>query len=436
MTPELVTVPLSAIVFDEKLYPRLDGHIPQKVQEYARDMPQIEGAGKWIAVNAENVLIDGRHRQLAYRILHEGDEHALITAWRYPVVSPLETLRLAASLQDRGTSLSTEDRIGVAQHLYTLGLSSQADIGAALGVAQSTVSGWLSRTLKDEKERQRAKARALWLACHTQKDIADAVGVDQKTITNWMEEFRKKSDADIFLNLTSAERGNAAHLTDFNPPLDDLWCHGKDAPRPRHYRTDEEHWLDNLLYLSTNPFDIVVDPFADRGSTGALCRKRLRRYWVSDPTPSVEREAEIRRWDITQGLPKLPSWQDVRLVYLDPPSWAYAEGQTRDDPPDLAHRVREDYAALLAEIIHAFGKRLSPGAVIALLMCPSQWDAPDRRYTDHLMDIACLVRLPIQMRIVCPYETDHCTPEMVAWAQATKQCLVLKREIVMWEVRD
>ena len=167
MKPELVTIPLSAIVFDEKLYPRLDGHIPQKVQEYARDMPQIEGAGKWMAVNADNVLIDGRHRQLAYRTLHADEEHVPVQVWRYPVVSPLETLRLAASLQDRGTALKAEDRIAVAQHLYALGLSSQADIGAALGVGQSTVSGWLSRTLKEEKERQREKARALWLGCHT-----------------------------------------------------------------------------------------------------------------------------------------------------------------------------------------------------------------------------------------------------------------------------
>jgi DNA-directed RNA polymerase specialized sigma24 family protein len=429
-------IPLSAIVFDEKLYPRLDGHIPQKVQEYVRDMPSIEAAGKWMAINAENVLIDGRHRQLAYRKLHEGDAHAPVQVWRYPVASPLETLRLAASIQDRGTSLSTEDRIAVAQHLYALGLSSQADIGAALGVAQSTVSGWLSRTLKDEKDRQREKARALWLACQTQREIADAVGVDQKTITNWMEDVRKKSEADIFLNLTSAERANATHLTDFQPPLDDVWYHGTDAPRPKHYGTDGAHWLDNLLYLYTHPFDIVVDPFARGGSTIDLCQKRLRRYWVSDRNPRVEREAEIHRWDITTGMPKLPSWKDVRLVYLDPPSWRYAEGQSSDDPADLALMCREDYAAMLAEIIHAFGKRLSPGAVIALLIGPSQWESPGRRYTDHLMDIACLVRLPIQLRIVCPYGYEHCTPEMVDWARAQKQCLVLTREIVVWGVRD
>ena len=57
-------------------------------------------------------------------------------------------------------------------------------------------------------------------------------------------------------------------------------------------------WLDNLLYLYTNPADIVVDPFAGSGSTIDLCKKRQRRYWVADRKPIVEREHEIRKHDL------------------------------------------------------------------------------------------------------------------------------------------
>lgn len=52
--------------------------------------------------------------------------------------------------------------------------------------------------------------------------------------------------------------------------------------------------MDNLLYLYTEPFDVVVDPFAGGGSTIDVCRKRFRRYWVSDRKPIVERPAAGR----------------------------------------------------------------------------------------------------------------------------------------------
>ena len=55
---------LSQIIFDEGLYPRVDGHDPATVQTYVRDMEQIEAAGKLISINADGILLDGRHRML------------------------------------------------------------------------------------------------------------------------------------------------------------------------------------------------------------------------------------------------------------------------------------------------------------------------------------------------------------------------------------
>ena len=60
--------------------------------------------------------------------------------------------------------------------------------------------------------------------------------------------------------------------------------------------------VDNLLYFYTQPFEIVVDPFAGSGSTIDVCQKRLRRYWVSDRKPIPERAHEIRLWDMTEGF--------------------------------------------------------------------------------------------------------------------------------------
>src|SRR5262249_60165260 len=106
------------------------------------------------------------------------------------------------------------------------------------------------------------------------------------------------------------------------------------------------------------------------GSTIDICKKRFRRYWVSDRKPIVEREHEIRKHDLTDGLPPLPTlyWQHVRLVYLDPPYWKQAEGKYSDEPTDLANMSLESFTKTLVEIVRAFAKKLKPGAAIRMGM--------------------------------------------------------------------
>ena len=177
---------------------------------------------------------------------------------------------------------------------------------------------------------------------------------------------------------------------------------------------------------------LVVDPFAGSGSTIDVCKKRKRRYFVSDRKPIVEREHEIRRHDLTDGLPKVPRWKDVRLVYLDPPYWKQAEGQYSNDPTDLANMPLDQFHDTLAGIIDGFAKKLSD-AYIALIIQPTQWKAPDRQFTPHLIEIARRVRLPIDMQFSVPYESQQCTAQMVEWAKQNKRCLVLTREIIVWK---
>jgi hypothetical protein len=179
---------------------------------------------------------------------------------------------------------------------------------------------------------------------------------------------------------------------------------------------------------------VVVDPFAGGGSTIDVCKKRLRRYWVADRKPVVERQHEICEHDLTAGLPRVP-WQDVKVVYLDPPYWKQAEGRYSNDPTDLANMPLEEFTKALATIINGFAKKLSPSAVIALLMQPTQWNAPDHRYTDHIWDMARLVKLPIELRVQCPYESQQCTAQQVDWAKANRKVLVISRELVIWKVK-
>lgn len=429
--PELVTVPYSSIQFDEGLYPRVNGHDPEVVQTYARDMEQIEEAGKYISINADGVLLDGRHRHLAYKKRAEGATDFDVQVFRYPVASKLESFRIACRLQDRGKALSNDDRQASAKRLYALGDQLLKDIAAALGVSAATVSTWLSRTIKEEKERKKAKAYEMWLACATQEEIAAAVEMTQQTVANWEDNFTKTSATEDFVN-----------SRDFDPPIYNVWKLQNKTNQVDHFGNSEPKWVENLLYLYTEPSSIVVDPFAGSGSTIDVCKKRGRRYFVSDRKPIVEREHEIRQHDLIDAegsvhMPAVPRWKDVDLVYLDPPYWRQAEGQYSSDPTDLGNMPLQQFNAALAGIISAFAKKLKNGRprYIALIIQPTQWKAEGRQYTDHIGDMLRAVKLPVHMRYSVPYESQQCTAQMVDWAKAQKTCLVLTREIVVWEVR-
>ncbi len=427
MEPVRELIKLSEIVFDEGLYPRVEGHDPATVQTYVRDMEQIEAAGKLISINADGILLDGRHRMLAYKTRADGADPE-VTVYRYAISSKLESFRLACELQDRGFALNNNDRQASAKRLYALGDQSQADIAKVLGVSKQTISAWLSRTIKEEKETKKKKAREMWLACATQEEIADAVGSPQQTVTEWTKGFTE-SPAD----------GLSVIPSNFDPPIYNVWKQQTKTNAVSHFGNSEARWVENLLYLYTEPAGIVVDPFGGGGSTIDVCKKWNRRYYVSDRKPIVAREHEIRNHDLTTGLPSVPRWKDVDLVYLDPPYWKQAEGQYSDDPTDLANMPLEEFNAALAGIVNEFGKKLKASARttpqhIALIIQPTQWKAPERQYTDHIGDMLRMVKLPVDMRYSVPYESQQCTAQMVEWAKAAKRCLVLTREIIVWRV--
>ena len=94
----------------------------------------------------------------------------------------------------------------------------------------------------------------MWLACHTQEEIAAAVDMTQRAISEWEDDFRKMSEADNFLN-----------SPDFEVPIYNVWKQQTKTAGVNHFGNSEVRWLDNLLYLYTNPADIVVDPFAGIG---------------------------------------------------------------------------------------------------------------------------------------------------------------------------
>jgi DNA modification methylase len=266
----------------------------------------------------------------------------------------------------------------------------------------------------------------MWLACYTQEEIAEAEDVTHQSVGNKIADFAN------FGQVSKICKIQAEYLDDFDPPIYNIWKQQNKSNGIKHFGNSESRWVDNLLYLYTKPFDIVVDPFAGGGSTIVFCKRGLRRYYVSDRKPIVEREKEIRRHDITDSLPEVPRWQDVKLVYLDPPYWKQAERQYSDDPTDLANMSLDEFNDKLSTLIKDFGKKLKD-AYIALIIQPTQWKTENHMgFVDHVGDMMRMIKLPVDMRFSVPYESQQCTAQMVEWAKENKRCLVLTREIIVW----
>jgi DNA modification methylase/DNA-binding transcriptional regulator YiaG len=416
-------IKVSDVVFREDLYPRIKID-PTLVQKYADDLEVLPP----IEINQANILIDGYHRLTAHKKLEKEEIEVIVTETK----SDDEIFELAIERNAKfGLQMNNEDKRKATVKLYRDGTGLQKDrIASLLSISVKTVKRHLENIDARLEKEQDEKIMAMYLASYTQEDIAKEVNMPQKTVDDHLKVLANIDKCPKSLKLSAQFQD-----PDFNPPLYNLWSYGKLTNETNHPGNSEQRILENLLYLYTNPFDIVFDPFAGGGSTIDVCKKRLRRYWVSDRKPIVEREKEIRKLDIVQELPAFAKrWSEVSLAYLDPPYWKQVEGKYSNDPEDLANMSLEDFTNKLSGVINKIGEKQSHG-VIAMLMQPTQWNAPEKKYTDHVFDICNKVKLPVKYRVSIPYSTEQYTPQMVNWAKENKELLVITRELVIWDVK-
>lgn len=419
-----VSIPVADVVFRQDLYPRIKHHA-ETVQKYAEDLDVLPP----IEVNQRNELIDGWHRWTAHRKMEAASIRAIVTQ----TASDAELLEFAIDRNAKhGLQLSIQDKMDMARRIYHETperdrAAKKAQLPKLFSVSDRLVRAWLERIDKDAKEARNRHIFDLHMACWTDGAIAAEVNLTEEAVRQITQKMACMPE------LGKSDQANAEHATDFSPPIYNIWKQQEKSSELKHFGNSEVRWLDNLLYLYTKPFDVVIDPFAGSGSTIDLCKRRFRRYWVSDRKPIIEREKEIRKHDITEGLPPLPRWKDVSLVYLDPPYWMQAEGQYSQDAADLANMPLEKFNETLSGLINGFAKKLS-NAYIALIIQPTQWKAPERQFVDHVGDMLRMVRLPVDMRYSVPYESQQCNAQMVEWAKQHKRCLVLTRELVVWKV--
>lgn len=418
---ETATRDISDIIWRKDLYPRFEPN-PVRIQQYAECvelLPPIE-------INQRNELIDGYHRWTAHKKAKLETIKVIVTHTE----SDAELDRLMAKRNaDFGIQLSREEKRRKAGQWFQALTDNTKQIADDLSVGERTVRRWLAKRMRDLKAERDRKIAEMWLACYTQEEIAKAVGIhsEDKTLRlSGKEDIWQKYQ--IFATYQDPK---------WKPPLFDIWRSNKKSNDISHPGNSKPQWLDNLLYIYTEPFDIVVDPFAGGGSTIDICKQRLRRYWVSDRLPIVER-LDIRNADILDGPPQLHKrWGDVALLYLDPPYWKQAEGKYSDDPQDLANMGLEEFYKVLTGFVSACAAKMKTGAHIAMLMQPTQWKAPGRQVVDHVVDLIFQLQgksLDYVRRIFCPYQTEQYNPQQVEWAKENREILVISRELIIWKV--
>ncbi len=152
------------------------------------------------------------------------------------------------------------------------------------GVAQIGIDNAVHRfdlgdVEKDLREKRKEKIREMYLACYSNEEIAASLEISETPIKSALSDFSETFLKSPKVNFQDEE---------FQTPIYNVWAFAKKTNEVSHFGNSEQRIVDNLLYLYTEPFDIVVDPFAGGGSTIDVCKKRLRRYYASDRSPTMK----------------------------------------------------------------------------------------------------------------------------------------------------
>ena len=420
MKPEISTVALSKIIFDEKVYPR-QKHDPVLVQRYADAIESIELKQNYICISQDFRLVDGRHRQLAYKTVFSEDRE--IPVYIYPVSDNDDVFDLAVELNSySGWQMTDDDKRRAAAKMYARAdRKPQDDIAKILGVSIKKVNIWLSDILKQERTEREEKIYNLWMACYETDIIADTVKQTPQAVNQFLQ--KKKEDF---------QEKDSFFFRNFEPQVYTVWNFAKATNEVRHFGNIPPEIIDNLMYYYTKPFDVVFDPFGGGGSTIDKCLERNRRYYVSDLNP-IPARSDIRKWDIGQGLPNDLPVPD--LVFLDPPYWKQAEGKYSDQSEDLANMELDKFLSTIGDIARNIKRKWSgnrPDGKLAIIIGPYQkdWKTIDLPFMCYQTIVKYLN--PV-IRIQVPYSTQVHGGQYVQNAKNAKQMLYLSRDLMVFE---
>lgn len=402
------------IIYREDLYPRFKPN-PAKIQEYAENIDRLPA----IELNQNNILIDGYHRWKAYETEKREEIPVFITQTK----SEAEVERLSVERNStHGQQLTQDEKKSYAVKWWNV--LNQDDICNSLSISSDTFLRW-TKSKRDEQEKAISqKILDMWMSCHSQLEIANAVKLDASTISYRIKKFTE--------NVEIPQLHDIQLFRNFEPEVYTIWSFGKATNEVKHPGNIPPEIIDNLLWFYTKPFDVVFDPFGGGGSTIDKCLERKRRYYVSDLNPIPARN-DIRKWDITQGLPDDLPVPD--LVFLDPPYWKQAEGKYSQEETDLSNMELDKFIDAIGEIAKLIKRKWNgsrPDARLALIIGPYQkdWQTTDLPFMCYQ---AIAKYLEPVVRIQVPYSTQVHGGQYVKNAKEARQMLYLSRDLMIFK---
>jgi hypothetical protein len=408
-----VDVPIDAVEYVKELYPRLrpDDAAIERYRDAIDNLPPI-------VVARGRVLVDGYHRWQA----HRREERSTIAVEDLGDLTDSEIFNESIRRNAiHGQQLSQADKRSLAGKLWQtyahLGNAERTtDIAGLLGVSERVVQVWTKDARADEKKVDQAKAWDLWLDCYDDREIGAKLDIPKSTVSDHLSGFRKSAD--------------------FGQPPEsrqhfDVWQFHKadDAGAQSYFGAIPPQVVENLLWLYTEPGDIVVDLFAGSGTTIDVAKAMGRRVWASDIRGDYySPHLPIHKHDATTGWPD-DAPPKAQLVVLDPPYWAQAKGRYSNEPNELAEMDLDAFYAAWSATLKAVSKRAER---IAYIISPTQNE--NGTVVDHATDMlraAWQQKLAVDRRIIVTYQTQQATGQQVEWARDQRRLLKLYRDLVV-----
>jgi len=411
-------IPIDSVRFVKELYPRIREN-DEAIERYRASLELLPA----IIIARDGILVDGFHRLQA----HKRENVTEIKAINLGNLSDAEIFRESITRNAKhGQQLSVKDKQNLAGKLWlTFGdfpIDERVkEIASLLAVSDKSVRNYTKDARAEEKKAMQEKAWDLWLNCESQRDIAETLGVTHPTIGDWVEDYGKLSK--FYQQPESLQHFDVWSFHTANNNAGTASYFGKIPPQV----------VENLLWLYTEPGQIVFDPFAGGGTTIDVAKSMGRRVWSSDRKPSTP-TLPIHEHDITEGWPEdAPKCPD--FILLDPPYWMQAAGRYSNDPEDLGNMSLDGFDTAWRNIIDTCYKHQKENHYLAFIVSPAE-DKENDRVVDlgFLMYQACVDAgyKPFR-RIIVTYNTQQATGQQVVWAKENKKLLKLYRDLVVFK---
>lgn len=407
-----IDVFLKDLQFDDHQYPRAKWS-QDTVNLYRLSLDKLPP----IKITPDKFIIDGYHRYLA----HSLEKRETIKAVVLDIPREEIMWEGAGANATNPKQLSSNEKAMLARTFYKQGKAVK-DIATKLRVSADAVYNWTQEILRKKKDERNAIIVELYLRCWTEGKIATEVGLKRQQVNTVIADF-------------SENRKNG------NPPSSLRFWNLWEFEQADDSYGDKEfpgrmpgQVVENLLWYYTQPFDLVVDPMAGGGTTIDVCLEMQRRILAYDLLPT--RPTEIKKHDITTGLPRLPLLRSQgkvvkpKLLILDPPYWEQRKGEYSSEDSNLANMPAQRYHHYLALSIDKAYRYIADDGHVALIVGQTRKQG---MLIDHIFGIWQRLKRPWEIveRIIVPYTSEQAEGYHITQAEENRFMLRRYRDLIV-----